>query len=63
MAKSGDTERTAQFCMYLGNYFKYTTYLNDDFMELSKEMEFVRNFLLLNQMRFPEPVSYTHLLS
>jgi two-component system sensor histidine kinase YesM len=58
MAKSGDTERTAQFCMYLGNYFKYTTYLNDDFMELSKEMEFVRNFLLLNQMRFPERLQF-----
>ena len=58
MAKSGDTERTAQLCMYLGNYFKYITYLTDDAVKLSKEAAFVQNFLLISQMRFPERLQF-----
>ncbi len=58
MAKSGNTEQVAQLCMLLGDYFKYTAYSTDEMAELGGEVNYIRNFLSLNQFRFPERLQY-----
>lgn len=58
MAKSGDSEKVAQLCYYLGDYFKVLTYVSNDYISLQEEIKFTETYLLLNQMRFGEKLSY-----
>lgn len=58
MAKSGDSEKVAQLCLYLGDYFKVLTYVSNDYISLQEEMRFTETYLLLNQMRFEEKLFY-----
>lgn len=58
MAKSGSSEKVAQLCLYLGDYFKVLARVSDDFISLEEEMRFTETYLLLNQMRFEEKLSY-----
>ena len=58
MAKSGDSEKVAQLCLYLGDYFKVLTYVSNDYISLQEEMKFTETYLLLNQMRFEEKLFY-----
>lgn len=58
MAKAGDTEKVAKLCMYLGDYFKFVTYLSEDYIPLSEEIRFTTTYLGLQQMRFGERLRY-----
>lgn len=58
MAKSGSSEKVAQLCLYLGDYFKVLARVSDDFLSVREEMKFTETYLLLNQMRFEEKLSY-----
>lgn len=58
MAKAGDTEKVANLCMYLGDYFKFVTYLSEDYIPLSEEVRFTATYLRLQQMRFGERLRY-----
>lgn len=58
MAKSGSSEKVAQLCLYLGDYFKVLARVSDDFISVQEEMRFTETYLLLNQMRFEEKLSY-----
>ncbi len=58
MAKSGESEKVAQLCVYLGDYFKSLTYISDDYIALGEDIKFVNTYLLLNQMRFPDKLLY-----
>ncbi len=58
MAKSGDTEKVAQLCLYLGDYFRVLTYVSDDFISLQEEMKFTETYLLLYQMRYEGRLFY-----
>lgn len=58
MARSGETEKVANLCMYLGDYFKVLTYASDNLISLEQEMKFIETYLRLNQMRFEEKLEY-----
>lgn len=58
MAKSGQSQKVAELCLYLGNYFKYITYLKNEDSVIGKEVDFMRTFLLLHQMRFTDRMEF-----
>ena len=58
MAKNGETEKVANLCMYLGDYFKTLTYVSDQLIPLTQELQFVETYLKLNAMRFRDKLSY-----
>lgn len=58
MARSGESEKVANLCMYLGDYFKVMTYASDNQIPLEQEMKFVDTYLRLNQMRFEDKLEY-----
>jgi sensor histidine kinase YesM len=58
MAKNGESEKVANLCMYLGDYFKVLTYESDTFISLEQEMRFIETYLRLNRMRFEEKLEY-----
>ncbi len=58
MAKSGESKRVANLCMYLGDYFKVMTYAADNWIQLEQELKFVEIYLRLNEMRFEDKLEY-----
>ena len=58
MAKNGETGKVANLCMYLGDYFKTLTYVSDQLIPLTQELQFVETYLKLNAMRFRDKLSY-----
>ena len=58
MAKSGESERVANLCMYLGDYFKVMTYAADNWIPLEQELKFAEIYLRLNEMRFEDKLEY-----
>lgn len=58
MARSGESEKVANLCMYLGDYFKVMMYASDKPIPLEQEMKFVDTYLRLNKMRFEDKLEY-----
>ena len=58
MAKSGESDRVANLCMYLGDYFKIMTYAADNWITVEQELKFTEIYLKLNEMRFAEKMEY-----
>lgn len=58
MARSGESEKVANLCMYLGDYFKVMTYASDNPIPLEQEIKFVDTYLRLNKMRFEDKLGY-----
>ncbi len=59
LAKDGDTDEVADLCMHLGDYFKYILRDPDSRIPLSQELDFVKSYLQLNQLRFEEKMNYS----
>ncbi|MGN0994661.1 MAG: sensor histidine kinase, partial [Butyricicoccus sp.] len=58
MAKAGETDKTADLCMYLGDYFKFITYLSSNDICIKDELNFIRTYLEINAIRFSERMTY-----
>lgn len=53
LAQTKDFKTIQELVMYLVKYFRYSFANNDAFVSVSREIDFVRNYLHIQKMRFP----------
>lgn len=56
MAKLGEDEQVAAMALNLGEYFRYTTRLENPLTTIREEVKFLRNYLNIHRLR--KPMSY-----
>jgi two-component system sensor histidine kinase YesM len=54
LAQLGDCAKIQEMIQYLTNYFRYVFRTNTDLVTLGEELEYVRNYIGIEQLRFPE---------
>ncbi|MGN6711972.1 sensor histidine kinase [Anaerocolumna jejuensis] len=60
MAQTKDFKAVQNLSMYLANYFRYIFHNGNELVELSKEIDFIKDYLAISAIRFPDSfcVSY-----
>lgn len=62
MAETGKNALIQRFAMCLVGYFRYCLKEDDSLVPLETEIEFVKNYIEIQKMRFPGEVSSTYLI-
>lgn len=59
LAQSKDYQRIQDYSYLLVKYFRYVLRKNDDFVPVSQEIEFIRNYVEIQSIRHPGAFHYT----
>lgn len=54
LAQIKDFRAVQELCSYLSSYFRYIFQKDTEYVELQKELDFVRDYLNISAMRFPD---------
>lgn len=63
MAKDEDTDGAARMSLYLGKYFRYATRVDKDMTTLREELENIKAYISIQDMRYPGKIGYTELVT
>ena len=63
MAETGQSELIQRFTMSLSAYFRYSLKETSSLVPLTSELEFVKNYLELQKMRYPDELSGNYYIS
>lgn len=60
LAQSKKFDTIQDYSLHLVNYFRYVLRKNDELVPVRQEMEFILNFISIQQIRFPNAFHFTH---
>lgn len=58
MSMGGDNDGSANMALYLAKYFRFATRVNTDTIPLCDELENIRAYVHIQQMRYPNKIHY-----
>ena len=58
MAGSENIDGISKMSLYLGKYFRYATKLDRDTTSLKDEMDNIRSYIQIQELRYPEKINY-----